>query len=507
VNALLRPLVLYWRCWPQLVACYLVGYLGRWGAISLAARVGYDNYWWVALIMPLAAIARLGSYLAMFLVLRRAIPVIAQLPPRAARRVDLFATITVPFLAIYLAWQMFREDWLLFEQKALVYRVDVAVVSAVNSGASTDLHPDVLPPSHVTVVVLCAAFASRVVLARLKDRLPTWMIAVRVYVDALWVFLALVFSVNAGLTLLVNPSKWVSQRRVVVWFNTTRAELLSSFRPLETTWNVCASAVHTVFDGATIPLLWLAVAGIVYGATTAGWRGAIRRAAGQRATDLLDRAAPAQQRVQHHWSRVPQTFREKTLDYLRLQLGRFQPIADAARVIMHAGVLALSLYVLGYLALAWLDMSGSFYRLQSGPGYLFRGMAWALGPHSIEYWRGFSTALELVSHMIVEPLRACLIASTFAYCVEHVIRLEQEAQQDDAAAAGEVDGSGHGTVGQQEGELHGIGSPTLVADPLGRQHIESADGLALPAARPVGDDGLGAARHDLPVDPVDGDNV
>ena len=503
MNALLRPLVLYWRYWPQLVACYLVGYLGRWGAISLAAWVGYDNDWWVALIMPLAAIARLGSYLAMFLVLRRAIPVIAQLPRRSARRIDVFATIVVPFLAIYLAWQMFREDWLLFEQKALVYRVGAAVASA----APTELHPDILPPSSVTLVVLCAAFACRVVLAWLKDRLPKWLIAVRVYVDALWVFLALVFSVNAGLTLLVNPSKWVSQRRVVVWFNTTRAELFSNFHPFEVTWNVCASAVHTVFGGATIPLLWLAVAGITYGATTAGWRGAIQRAAGKRATDLLDRVAPAGERIQHHWTKVPDTLREKTRDYLRLQLGRFQPIADAARVIMHAGVLALSLYVLGYLALAWLDMSGSFYRLQSGPGYLFRGMAWIIGPQPIEFWQGFSTTLELLSHMIVEPLRACLIASTFAYCVEHVIRLEQETQQDAVLEAGEIDSGGHGAVGQQEAELHRAGSPTLVADPLGRQQVESTDGLVMPSPRSVGDDGIGAEPADRRASPVDGDDV
>ena len=45
---------------------------------------------------------------------------LAALPTRASRRIDVFPTIIVPFFAIYLAWQMFREDWLAFESRAEV---------------------------------------------------------------------------------------------------------------------------------------------------------------------------------------------------------------------------------------------------------------------------------------------------------------------------------------------------------------------------------------------------
>ena len=40
VRYLLRPLVLCGRYFPQLVALYLLGWLGRKGAIELAAYVG-----------------------------------------------------------------------------------------------------------------------------------------------------------------------------------------------------------------------------------------------------------------------------------------------------------------------------------------------------------------------------------------------------------------------------------------------------------------------------------
>jgi hypothetical protein len=40
VRYLMRPFALWWRYLPQLVALYVVGYLGRKSAIELAAFVG-----------------------------------------------------------------------------------------------------------------------------------------------------------------------------------------------------------------------------------------------------------------------------------------------------------------------------------------------------------------------------------------------------------------------------------------------------------------------------------
>ena len=101
-------------------------------------------------------------------------------------------------------------------------------------------------------------------------------------------------------------------------------------------------------------------------------------------------------------------------------MGNYSNIVDSARLILHGGVLALSLYVFGYLALAWLDMAGAFYHPEVSIGYLFRFIAWLFGPHPLTFWNGFADTIALVSHMIVEPLRVCLIASTVAYCLEQV---------------------------------------------------------------------------------------
>jgi hypothetical protein len=139
---------------------------------------------WASLIMPFAGLARLGSYVAMFLGLRPAIPVLAGLPRRSPRSVDVFANIIVPFFAIYLAWKLFAEDWLDFDTAALDYRVGNAMTTALTSGQTTDLHADPLPVSTTTWVIIFSALVLRYVPGRFKESLPGSVIAVRLYVDA-----------------------------------------------------------------------------------------------------------------------------------------------------------------------------------------------------------------------------------------------------------------------------------------------------------------------------------
>lgn len=411
---MLAPLWLFVRYFPQLLACYLLGYLGRNGAIEWAAWAGYNNDLWASLIMPLAGMARLTSYVAMFLVIRPGIPVLAGLSPRSPRQIDIFATIIVPFFAIYLAWQMFREDWLEFEYRAVPYRVGEALTTP-----ATEIDPQMLPVGTLTFVIIGVALVARFTLSRFRDRLPAWLLPFQVYTDALWVFLVLTFSASKGLTFLINPSAWLAERRIVVWFNETRESLFAHVQILESLWKGVTWAISTVFGGAAVPLIWLAVACIVYGATTkADWRHEARRLGGDRVARWIDRSTPTRTQLSTRWKRVPGKVRTEVREQFTGQIGKFKPITDSGHVIAAGGPFAISLYVLGYLALAWLDMSGSFFRAQIGSGYLLRGMGRLLGPHDITFWFGTWDLLALISHSIVEPLRICLIATTLAWCVD-----------------------------------------------------------------------------------------
>jgi hypothetical protein len=488
VPYLLRPFVLAWRYWPQIAACYLVGMLARRGAVEWAAYVGHDNAFWAAMIMPFAGLATMGSYVAMFLVVRRGVPVLAELPRPSLRGADLFTSIVVPFFAIYLAWQLFKEDWLAYLARALDYRINEAF-------SGIDTHA--LPVPKTTWIVIIAALIIRYPLRYFAGRLPSWLTAVRIYVDSLWVFLVLSYSLSAGFTFLVNPAGWVAKRRIVVWFTTTRAELFSHVKFLEIGWKGLTWAVKTVFGGAGVPLMWLAVIGIVYGVSTqADWHGAARRTIGERSTAFIEKIVPADP-IRRRWTVVPEALRGKVSDYAKSKAGRYQPVVDSARLILHGGPVALAGYVLAYLVLAWLDGTGSFYGPSNEHGYLFRGMAWLIGPHDWGFWTSFAPTLGLISQLIVVPLRIALIATIFGYCWLHATRaqlarqdaaLELDAEHDGVAGVGDVDRGGGDVAGQQEVELHGTGLATELRS-AGDLRVDEVGGrLVPPASPPVGED-------------------
>ena len=56
--------------WPAIMAWFLAGTLANWAMIQLAAWVGAYSALGGALLLPLAILARLVSYVAMFLVVR-----------------------------------------------------------------------------------------------------------------------------------------------------------------------------------------------------------------------------------------------------------------------------------------------------------------------------------------------------------------------------------------------------------------------------------------------------
>jgi len=145
---------------------------------------------------------------------------------------------------------------------------------------------------------------------------------VRVYVDALWVFLTVSFAASQGASFLINPMGWIGERRIVVWANTTRAELFSHFQPLETLWGAAMAVLRTAFGGATIPLLWLAVAGIIYGVSMPDWRGAARRVVGDRADRVFDRAAAGRKKFTERGWRVDKTVGERFREWVRARRKR-----------------------------------------------------------------------------------------------------------------------------------------------------------------------------------------
>ncbi|MEZ0050801.1 hypothetical protein ABIA30_001799 [Mycobacterium sp. MAA66] len=437
---LLRPLRLWVRYLPQLAACYLLGQLGRTAAIELAARFGAHNALWADVIMPFAGFARLASFIAMFLVLRPAIPALNALPRTNARNVDLFSNVVMPFIAIYIGWQLLRDDWVAFAQTSLYY-LDL------NSAPDqiTELNPSDIPVSNVAWALIIGAFVLQHLLKWFQNRTPEWFVGIRLYLQVFWVFLTVSFAANQGAVFLLKPAVWFQQRRLVVWFDNATEQANNSHPAVKAGTSVIGAVWHAVVGVAGMPLLWLVIAGLVYGVSAAAsWRGVARQLAGDRAAAVVDRAAPAQVLLQQHFEAHlgarSQGLAKRAWESIKAQVkaffGKYATILNSARPILHGGFVPIAVYVLAFAGTAWLSVTDTFYRMQIESGYLVRFFAWAIGWHDDAFWSGPGSLAFTLSDTLVTALRICLVASTYAYCAEK-IEAEQAAnpQTDEAAEA------------------------------------------------------------------------
>ena len=358
----LGALRLYGSKIPALLAFFLVGWILNYQLLRFAGYVANIDAIYGYLVLPLAVLVRIASYVAMFLVLR---------PGKSF--LDSLSSSILPFLIVFATWGMLQEDWVGFSLAQLEQRR--------YDGTDPELFFGVTP---ITVGIVVVAFALRLVIKRYAAKLPRWFSFIAAYLEAVWIFIAI--DIIAEVTGWVMG--WVNTRVFVVWVQDVIGQIGAAVAPLR--W--IADGVTWVIGQAGVligqPLAWLTLAGIVY-AVTSPYNTPTRL--GSAARKRLERFPPFVR------SRVT----EVGTDFA----GRWVPISQAARLIWRAGVITMAFFVLAY---AVLDTSSD---------WLFIGVNQLIGPHDISFWRGIETILNLLVGAIVEPLRISLIAATWAYCL------------------------------------------------------------------------------------------
>ncbi|MCU1405838.1 MAG: hypothetical protein JWQ43_2141 [Glaciihabitans sp.] len=406
--------------WPALLAWYLAGWLARYLLIELAATVGSTSALFGLMLLPLAVLARLGSYLAMFLVLRSAMPAFSELSDRGEDSIDrtrslgekirsgtvtqLFLVSIVPFFAFYAALNLFAADTAQYTASALSKInpfADNNTLTAVNLG---------LDAATITVVVL--AFAGRFALKHYSAKLPRWTNLIAVYLEALWVYLTIYLVV-----LYVEDFwAWVDGRAATRWYEDFWARIGEYISPLAQVWSGLQWAVGEVGALALLPLAWLAIAGVVYGRALAKpaitFRPQSRYYTGIRArVSALPRG-------------VSRRLKDVGVDFF----SRFTPVTNALVLIWRAGVVPVGLFVLAYTVLesarTWLDLLA----------------VRVIGPHDLQtWWMNFDDILSFVVALLIEPIRLCLIAAAYDFCLR---KLEERREAKDLADPPASTGSG-----------------------------------------------------------------
>ncbi|HEY7054710.1 MAG TPA: hypothetical protein VH496_21615 [Mycobacterium sp.] len=415
-----RTASLWWQTWPWLVAIYLVGWLVRFWALQLAVHVGLAyGQLWGSLILPLAALTRLLTYLAMFMVIRSVASGLRDVVAEKQRPRGVFDVVLsaiLPFLVIYTAWRLILEDYFVY-----LTTVDYA---AVNQGATSAE----LTGSNVgiaTWITIGITFAVRHVITRFRDRLPSPMLIIAAYLDVVWLYLAL----KASLNVLFGSPRWISERRVVVWLADLRDDVLSHFGWLHALWSVTGGAVGLLVPALGLALAWLAIAGVVYGTPLPPtWAGARRAFLGHRGGAAAQAAVErGRDTLRPRWQRIPGGIRSRVTEFARGLLGRFAPIVDAARLILHGGAVPIAFFVVLYTALVVLAPAGAYFDKDVTDGYLFRGLALLFGPHDWWWWQTYEQTIRAGVGALVDPIRVALVAATYWYCVDRV-RAQRDAE-------------------------------------------------------------------------------
>jgi hypothetical protein len=381
------------QCWPVVLAWFLAGYLAHSVLIRLAGWAGIYDSLWGLMILPLAVLAKLASYVGMFLAVRPAMlnyrrldrlaattPADADTAPVGPRSFaaawgSTIATGLIAFLVIYFTWGLIVDDVQDYGKVAW----DQYDPSAVNEPLKVSL-------GVMSVTFVIVAFALRLLVGRFSKRLPTWVGGISAYLEAAWL-------ITAGLViqnLLAGVPGWFASRRMFAWIVDGVAQLRESFAWFGTIWDGVAWLLNAIGEVVVLPLAWLALAAIVFAHVLP-----------RRARRRTGRSARLRETAERKWRRMPRPVRVLGTSLSSSLRERWQPIATALALIWRNGPVRLGTYVVAFAAVTvagqW--MSALIYQI--------------LGPHETGWWIATSDPFLLLITAITTPLQFIIVAAAF----------------------------------------------------------------------------------------------
>ncbi|MGH3966914.1 MAG: hypothetical protein ACRDTV_02020 [Mycobacterium sp.] len=422
LTILRRTAILWWQTWPWLVAIYLIGWFLRYWALQLAIHIGLSHGdFWGSLVLPLAPLLRLLTYLAMFLVIRSVAVGLQHVETdgnQAKGVFDVVMTAILPFLVIYATWRLIVEDYFVYLTSVghkLVADWKMAAAHEIMSANASKLW-----------IATLIAFTLRQLMTRFRERLPRWTMIIAAYLEVMWVYLAL----KASFVVLFGSPRWIRERRIMVWLGTTRDAAFSHVAWLGHWWNATGGVLGSVTSVLALSLAWLSIASVVYGTPfKPTWSAARHALLGERAGATVDTVIEhGRHAALPRWQRLPDQVRLRVTEFARSQLGRFGPIADAARLMSHSGALPIAFFVLTYTALVLLAPNGAYFNPDVTDGYLWRGVALLIGPHDWPWWQTYDQIIRALVGAVVDPLRIALVAAAYWFCIDR-IRAEQAGRE------------------------------------------------------------------------------
>jgi hypothetical protein len=386
------------QTWPALLAWYLAGQAVRAGILALAAPIGPESPIGAMLLVPIAVLARLVSYVGMFLVLRRAMigyreisggdVAFSSYRDAAREFLTVLSASIGPFFTLYAIIGLLFEDLSEYARATMLYALGSENPQPLNVGDSP-----------IVLIVVLTAFTLRMVLRIFGPRLPAWTGVVAIYLDATWVFLALTAIQN----LFGDALAWIQARQIVHWINDAQEWLSSLWAPIQLAIESIGWVIPVAAQVILLPLAWLLVAGIIY-----------VRAVGNIETGIAIPRLPA--RLAASTARIPNLLRR----WRHIVVGGWEDVAGpvllSGRMIRRGSILDIAIFVSAY-ALLW-----------AASQWFARGVFALIGAHDGSIWWDIDAIVSAGIGLATEPLRVVLLAAAFDFYLRRWARRSGGAQ-------------------------------------------------------------------------------
>lgn len=383
-----------WRHWPALFVWFIAGVTARYFLIWAAGFVGGHSSTLGMLLLPLGALARLVSYIGMFLVIRDGLRNLREIAPAAQsgreRRAEMLNSLLasiLPFFVVYVAAGYLKEDASDYAVIALDYAfaIDLSQIAVGTGGQETADRDIALDVSFGpwTLLIVAIAYTGRWAWKKWSTKLPRAFALGAVYLEVIWV----AFAVALIQDTVGTVSGWTESRVAMVWLTDFRAWVSDQLVPIAWIWDAIEWLLGEAGGLILQPLAWLMIAGVIYGQTIVAEKLRIE-------SRLIERAKARAERV-------PSVVRRRAGDLADELTSRFRPIGRAILLMWRAGPVMIASYVLVYtvvLAIAPL---------------VEWGIILLIGPQDFTVWRTFSTLIVTASILIAETVRIALIGAAY----------------------------------------------------------------------------------------------
>lgn len=408
----------WWRLLPMIMGVYLLGWLGTELTVRVAVIAGDISPWLALVLFAFSFVWTLVAAILILTLAGRELG-IRQLLPEDEREVDdrdtsltrLIAVTLLPFLGMYAAFgQVQQAANRLVTQQWVRYGFlsdQQTVLGALYDLASKHLG--------WLIALIVGIYLSRRFLDYVADR--TGLRILRLVVVLIESFFMLMV-IMGGIRVFQTFQVWLRNRAVLQWLveiqnAIARLVMINVPEIVSRAWALVTDQIWPlVVDVLAQPLLWLAVAALVFGSRVLSLAELWRK--GQPyATRIPGATAFARYREKRAFRRIGPAPRGVRLAASRVQEAFFGDIDDkylpalhSFRLVLRAGPIFLGCYVFMYNLVI------------IAQNYLERLLHLIVGGHEGQFWVRWEPVFDLVQDAVVEPIRLCLLAVAFRRCLE-----------------------------------------------------------------------------------------